>query len=178
MTRERGGPFQEYSPDYHPASALARPRLDRGRQITQGRIQDSRFESSMAQPGARRWFSGRHAGCPHAPPTHRPCTYHPHATSCAARAPHALGRMHGLMCEGRSHKQRTASRRSGGQQDVIASGQHGVINSGQQSSLVVLCLLVEGRQLGLGLLAVRVTVGDRVRVGFGPGSGYGLGIGL
>ena len=61
---------------------------------------------------------------------------------------------------------------------MIASGQRGVITSGQQGSLVVLWLLVEGRQLGLGLLDVRVRVGDRVRVGLGPGSGYGLGIGL
>ena len=170
MSRERGGPFQEYSPDYHPASALARPRAGENPGAY------SRFEIRVQYGAAR--------SAPLVPrpsgglPTHRPCTYHPHATSCAARAPHALGRMHGLMCEGRKHKQRIASRRSGGQQDVIASGQHGVINSGQQSSLVVLCLLVEGRQLGLGLLAVRVTVGDRVRVGFGPGSGYGLGIGL
>ena len=47
---------------------------------------------------------------------------------------------------------------------MIASGQRGVITSGQQSSLVVLWLLVEGRQLGLDLLDVRVRVGDRVRV--------------
>ena len=56
---------------------------------------------------------------------------------------------------------------------MIASGQRGVITSGQQASLVVLWLLVEGRQLGLGLLDVRVRVVDRVRVGLGQGWAMG-----
>ena len=166
MTRERGGPFQEYSPDYHPASALARPRAG----DNPGAYFKIRDSSTVWRSQERVVGSQAVRRAAHAPPMHLP-------SSCYL-VHHALGRMHGLMCEGREHKQRTASRRSGGQQGVIASGQHGVINSGEQSSLVVLCLLVEGRQLGLGLLAVRVRVGDRIRVGFGPGSGYGLGIGL